>query len=624
MPSMILLDPTMRQAPVHEEKFDEKLVLQKARQDVDGLVQKCKDSLNHPYQPNSIISVVGIPNGQFIDETIQAYRKVAKEKNKELRQEGADIHLDVRESHGSFYFVAGLYGKPEAETQLRGSFVLDLHAVSEADYLALASSMDIEDKEHFLTVVKDAYHLAREGKIDLSHVVIERMDNGYQIRQDEKPEGEGIPLSPGQTSRSASNPQEKQKTSLAPIPTSLEFTLSAENYEMLDNRLEEQTGKRISEWLKEDRKKMLEAILDLFSTEGKKVGSAVSVGGSISFDVNNLKEGDTLSYVRPNGLNKDVKLKKIEQSGQNQAVFVGEDGKRYVLKQSEDRTATELQLANLIAPDDSASGLRLPNQTCSSRLGDCDEVSILAASFLKQTGYQGELSIAPFVHSGYTAAHAFLLVRGEKGGEPDYRVDFTISPTVAEMKPVYENGAYSLGGTIETSYKQDSRKIFPVDYAHEVKGWNAIQSYGYAQVGWEYLREYAGSIDQQNATDEGFNSLKEYSNFLTSGLDIDKNNQDLLMQRGAIWVVWKDAFKIKYQNEVFTRMGAESKEDLTAALALDSNNDKANYWMGRYLWRVGRLEEASDFAKIANSLNTNSKSYQRLLNDIQQDIAKSK
>lgn len=184
MPSMIFLDPTMRQAPAHENKFDEQLVLQKARKDVNGLVQKCKESLTHPYQPNTIISLVSIPNGQFIDETVQAYRKVAWEKNRELRHEGADIHLDVRESNGNFYFVAGLYGKPEAEAQLKGSFVLDLASMKEADYLNIVSGMDIDDKAHFVAVVKDAYFLAGKGQLDLGHVVVRRTEEGYQLEQE--------------------------------------------------------------------------------------------------------------------------------------------------------------------------------------------------------------------------------------------------------------------------------------------------------------------------------------------------------------------------------------------------------------------------------------------------------
>jgi len=48
--------------------------------------------------------------------------------------------------------------------------------------------MDIEDKEHFLAVVKDAYLLAERGQLNLGHVIIRRTEEGYQLEQNETEE----------------------------------------------------------------------------------------------------------------------------------------------------------------------------------------------------------------------------------------------------------------------------------------------------------------------------------------------------------------------------------------------------------------------------------------------------
>jgi len=185
MPPMVFLDPTMYKAPEHEEKFDEKLAKEAARQSVDKLAETCKEKLNHQYKSDQIISLIQIPNGKFIDATISTYKSVVDEKNKELRKEGASIHLDVQESNGNFYFVAGLYGKPPADVHLESSYVLDLSMTKEAEYVKLVEGMEIDDKEHFIAVVKDAYYLAAKGQIDLAHVVIRKSEDGYCLEQGE-------------------------------------------------------------------------------------------------------------------------------------------------------------------------------------------------------------------------------------------------------------------------------------------------------------------------------------------------------------------------------------------------------------------------------------------------------
>jgi len=380
MPAQIYLNPLQYQPPKKKDIFDEGLVIGQANEQIGSLVGKCKSLVGHPYEPNTVISLFHLNTGDYTEQVLRIYKHVCFEKNAELRKAGENIHVEVQEMDGNLYFVAGLYGKPEIGNELKGSFVLELHNASEEEYLNSARGLDIEDKEHFLAVVKDAYHLAREGKIDLSHVLIDRTEHGYQIEQAEGKVGQqtyGLSSS-GRASAVSEGGHE------------FSTAITAEQFEMLRGLVEQAAGKALEKLLK-DPEELANNVWKVLNNTGYNVGwveENVSLTGFSNGQVITLgKKGQTLR----NAIKEKLEVKAITETGKGYVEFVGTDNHDYKAIQNPKDNSIQVYRKFILADSNSGENFLSPSEVIDRRAGDCDEITFLAAKFIQMAGYQGNL-----------------------------------------------------------------------------------------------------------------------------------------------------------------------------------------------------------------------------------------
>ncbi len=179
MPSFMFLEPRSRQVEFQNNVFDEMQVLQHADADIAHVLEQCKPRIGNSV-PHTIVGKVIIDTSDkaHLPQILDTYAAAIEVKNRELRNSGVPIHLSIKtDAQGVVYFVAG-YFEPIERMHMKFPYPIDLSHISEPFYEDTLSHTDFAEREELLALVPQIYDMAKQGRLGLANVVIDKDEKG--------------------------------------------------------------------------------------------------------------------------------------------------------------------------------------------------------------------------------------------------------------------------------------------------------------------------------------------------------------------------------------------------------------------------------------------------------------
>jgi len=547
----MFMEPTTRQITFQENKFDEKVVLEHAKQDISHVVSICEQKLPNS-KPHALLHIVRIDaDPAHRDGIIEIYQNAVKEENRRLRQNGTPIHVSITNgTGGEIYFVAGTH-EPIEMPHMEFPLHLDLSRITPESYLQVVQDMTFapEEKTQLVKLIPILYQRAEQGEVDLANIIIQKDEQGNLFTQHQSQE------------------------------EALRFELTEPNYLQMKALVEQRAGKPI-EQLIQNPEELFQASWQAFNTVGEYRLSVRYVNNQSNFSFADIHEGDIVGESSSDPL-KTMRVGHIVRDESDCKEFIDEDGAHHSIYFD----GRKIQLYDNLMVYDNQTGtdIRFPNQTWEGRKGDCDEVVTMMVAFFKKSGYQGQISMAAIDFAETKEGHAFLLNFKDKTGSKLLFVDPTSIRGFAEVQPVMANGQIDWKKTAEAAYRQQSGK-FTVKNVEIYSGFEQVAAYCY-DLKSKHL--FDGLLNETQISDTSsfsnrlsepqFAKFEQIFNLVQLGLAEDNNNTELLARSSKMKIFWIPSLYSKYGSKRTAQFLAESVEEAKCASELAPNNASYHY-----------------------------------------------
>jgi len=329
----MFLEPKTRQIEFQNNVFDERQVLQHADADIARVLGQCKPKIGASATPHTIIGkvMIDVSDKAHLPQILDTYAAALDAKNVELRNNDVPIHLSIKtDTQGVVYFVAGFY-EPIEKMHMKFPYPIDLSNIAEPYYADTISHTDFAEREELLILVPQIYEMAKQGKINLSNVVIDKDEKGKLF------------VVQAQTTNER---QPQYGSSMGPHPADLHSEEALEPAPASRIELSEQNLDAIKKAMKENYSDMLK--------EMKKYRITEEFPAKLE-DCNQLQKLQILSWT----------------------IFILDDKWKNKLGQTYAKTK---------------GGIKSPNEVFTTGLGDCDDYAILFHQSARQLGLLNSVS----------------------------------------------------------------------------------------------------------------------------------------------------------------------------------------------------------------------------------------